>query len=515
MFVFCYVSSRTFVDQAKMMKRVALRAQRRGNKEVADRMRKHGLDETVCFHEERKRFLDDRYHFKDFDGQRDAKFDRRLDVFQKMYEDQEMDGGCRFMMNKEQEAAESKIYQLAVRAGRPISQEEHVRIHARIEEAKKRIIRKYKGIDADLRSGDEYCVRRAQEYLHHVNSGGAENKWDYARAAHKRLQASLKGTPKDEKRAAADNEMEGRPDADGSVLSMFDEVGFMEKDEFAMLRREVGEEIADEYVVNLQKAREEVARKRLQHVSDRTKLNQLEKKMVLQEYQTVFDGGFKMNRRAQSAAETFAYTKANVKEYEQFENEHSLSGEGDLNRSSHDMVARMRKKRLEIIKDRNKGKPAPEVGSSFWESTAGQVQNPEKGFVDPDWWELATDDPRLRRHYMQALKRDAREARKGDDSVTLRKQTGDDILAAMEDFNNFRKDNFTRGYSKSQVLAYNDPRTNEPRNDHIEDALGISIVTGRPYVPEVGKGTRLLRWELAAAERRHSEEQRGPDLPPN
>eukprot|EP01064_Diplonema_japonicum_P023246 TRINITY_DN33689_c0_g1_i1.p1 TRINITY_DN33689_c0_g1~~TRINITY_DN33689_c0_g1_i1.p1 ORF type:complete len:498 (+),score=156.16 TRINITY_DN33689_c0_g1_i1:31-1524(+) len=497
-----------------MMRRAMLRAQLRGHKELADKMRAHGIDETVAFHEERKGLLEEKYHYRDYTGDKDPRFDKRLDVYQQIYEEQEMDGGCRYMMQKEQEAAEDKIYKMAVRRGEPIGPEEHVRIAARIEEAKARVLRRYKGIDADLRSGDPYCEQKAKEYLQHVAVDGAQHKWDYARAAHKRYQASLLGTQEDERRVKADNEMEGRPDADGETLAAFDNVGFMEQDEFDMLRREVGEEIADEYVVNIQKAREEVARKRLQHVSDRKKLNQLEKKMVLQEYKTVFENGYKEHRRRDGAAQNLSESLARTKEYEDFENEHSLSGEHDLNRQSHEMMASMRQKRAEVIKNRNKGKPMPEV-NAYWEATAGSVQNPTRGFVDPDWWELATDDPRLKRHYREAMRQDARQVRKETDAVTLRKQAGDDVLAAMESFNDHRKDTFSRGYSKSQVLAYDDPETNEPRNKHIEDFLGTSVATGLPREREFTRES-LLRWEYeVAAARRNSSGKRGTELPEN
>ncbi|KAJ9439764.1 hypothetical protein DIPPA_56682 [Diplonema papillatum] len=494
----------------------SLRLQRRWcSKELADNMRRAGIDPTVAFHEERKRFLKEEYHYPDTAAPTDALFNQRLKVYQKVHESQEMDGTCRFLLAKEVEQAEKKIYEMAVRSGKALGANEQVSIVRRVQEARARLTRRYTALDADLRSGDEHLERRARDYLTRVNAGQAANKWDYGRAAHGRYTAELQGSPQAEELEKASNEMDGRPDATASELNVFEEVGFLEKDEFAMLRREVGEELADEFITNLQKTRSEVVRKRLSHVADRARLHSLEKKMVLQEYRTVFDQQLWFSRRQERAHEFVEEAIRDREELDAFENERNLSGAEGLNSATHTMAAEARQKRMDTLKahreksaggeDRSQGAGGP----VYWEETVGLIRNP-RNFVDPDWWELATESPGTKRSYNEALRRDVRILSKDKsvlDPVVSRQKAADSVLQAMESFNDFRKDNFSKGYPKSQVLPYDDPRHNEPVNHHIEEVLYKELQTGRRLRQHYSEGLKTT-WQRWA-----DEESRQPEPP--
>eukprot|EP01061_Rhynchopus_euleeides_P022239 TRINITY_DN36237_c0_g1_i1.p1 TRINITY_DN36237_c0_g1~~TRINITY_DN36237_c0_g1_i1.p1 ORF type:complete len:545 (+),score=182.02 TRINITY_DN36237_c0_g1_i1:100-1635(+) len=461
---------------------------------MADKMRAAGIDETVAFHEERKRVLKEPYHYPDAGHDQDDKFNRRLDVFQRVYESQEMDGTCRYVMNKEADDAEQKIYSLAVRSGKPVVGEHRVTVMNRINEARARIIRRYKGLDADLRSGDPYLADKAKEYLRHVSIGAAKDRWDHAKSAHKKYAAQLQGSPAAEKEEEARNEIEGRPAAEDEVMRTFEEVGFLEKEEFGMLRRELGQEAADEFIENLQRTRSEVVARRLRTISNHTKLHQLEKQLVLQDYKKVYNMNNKYKVRTDFAKQHLDDYEKNGEAYEQFMRERDMSGHDGLNHEAQTMAAEVRQRRAELLKKRREERqqqqedgdtasptpsPAYERGhtEAVWNSTAGLVQNP-RSFVDPDWWELATDNPRTKRAYTQALRRDARlvtrdRAAGQTSAVVSRQDAADKVLNAMEQFSDFRKDNYTRGYSRSQVLAYDDKVTHEPRNDFIQDVYNL------------------------------------------
>ena len=423
-------------------------------------MRRAGISETTCFHEERKRLLEEPYHYADGGVRQDQPFNKRLDVFQEVYEGQEMDGTCRYLMNAEADAAEKKIYEMAVRSARPVVGAHRVVVMRRIEDARSRILRRYKGLDADLRCGDAHLEGKAEEYLRQVSIGLAKGRWDFAKAAHKTYAAQLQGSPKAEKEAEARAEIEGVASAEPDVLRTFEEVGFLEKEEFGMLRAELGEEAADEFIEGLQKTRAEVVAKRLQAISNQTKLNQLEKQLVLQDYKQVFSAANKYDFRKERGERILKDAEDNEAQYDSFMRERDMSGEEALNQDTHDMAADVRQRRAELLRQRREQQATESDTTSTrgataaaWEGTAGLVQK-TRSFVDPDWWELATDNPQTKRAYNKALKRDARAVRPGkENAVQERKDAADSVLDAMESFSDFRKDNFTRGYSRSQVCA--------------------------------------------------------------
>ena len=429
-------------------------------------MRAAGIDETTAFHEERKRFAKEGYHYRDGSQPQDEAFNRRLSIFKKVYEDQEMDGTCRYLLAKEVEAAEAHVYEMAVRTAKPVVGEFRNTVLNRIEEARSRLLRRYKGLDADLRSGDPHLEKEAKEYLKHVSVGGAKDRWNYSAAAHERYGAQLQGGPQAEREVEAQAEIDGKPNATPDILKTFEQIGFLEREEFGMLRAEVGEEVADEFITNLQKTRTEIVNKRLKRISDQTKLNQLEKKLVLQEYNQVFNTGNVYAKRVEYSDKLAEDLAARGQIYDDFVRERDLDGDEALNEDTFKMQAEVRARRAAMIQQRRKARAArgesegegaetQERASSglseLYGATAGLVQNP-RNFVDPDWWALATDNPHARRNYVKQHRKDVRTvmrdaASKADSSTAV----ADQILGAMEDFKDFRKDNYTRGYSKSQV----------------------------------------------------------------
>eukprot|EP01063_Lacrimia_lanifica_P036638 TRINITY_DN7325_c0_g1_i1.p1 TRINITY_DN7325_c0_g1~~TRINITY_DN7325_c0_g1_i1.p1 ORF type:complete len:513 (+),score=214.72 TRINITY_DN7325_c0_g1_i1:83-1621(+) len=470
------------------VRRAAARVQARHcHRARAAQMREAGIDATVAFHEERKALVQEEYAYPDTREVRDGKFDARLETFQEIYEAQEMDGTVRYLMQKEVDLAEAKIYEMAVRSGRVLKHENQVKIHQRVEESRARLVRRYKGLDADLRSGDETLAHRAKVYLDRVGAQATENRWDHARAAHQRWGAELQGTPQQQAKLKAENEINGLPDATADTLKQFQEGGFLEREEFGMLRREVGEEVADEFVTKLQKARAEVTQKRLKALADRTKLHQLEKQLVLQEHKTVFDTDWRMKERKDTSAAYQDQADFAEEDIETFVRERDISGEEGLNTETHEMTAEVRRQRMEILKAQREGQEVPEYRPHHFNSTTGLVQNP-RNFVDSDWWELASADPNARRSYKHALKRDMRSLKGAADAVTARKQTADGVLGAMERFNDFRKDRHNTGYSKSQVLAYDDYFTNEPLNTHVEQVLGKQMLRNDATRDEIVPG---------------------------
>ena len=474
--------------------------QRRGCKQLADNLRANGFDETIAYSHERKRLLEDKYHYADSAETRDENFDQRLKVYGAIYDKQQLNGDCINCLNKELDNAENSIYRAAVQTGEAIKGEEQVKIFHRLKDARARLLRKYKGVDADLRSDDPELQLRAKDYLFYIQHGG-ENRWDYQRAAHLHYGTTLQGTQEDVDQVAADNEMSGLPDAETDLLNTIDELGFLERDEFAMLRREVGEEAADEFITNLTEARRAVVKKRLQSVQERARLHHLEKKILNQEYKTVFDIKYKSQQAVDKAA-TFLKSKQDKAEIlQQLENEISLDGEEGFNTESHSMRAEVRKHRMDVIKKRRaaEGTPTPKAETSKWGSTTGLVQH-TRNFVDPDWWELASTDPMAKRNFKKSLKRDVRSMRHHDkDIVASRNEVADEMLSSMDQFNKHRLRNFDRGFASSYSLEYDDPRLNEPSNVDVQmkfpDAAFASGDTLRREgieEPEVDKNIRQI-----------------------
>eukprot|EP01060_Flectonema_neradi_P008528 TRINITY_DN16091_c0_g1_i1.p1 TRINITY_DN16091_c0_g1~~TRINITY_DN16091_c0_g1_i1.p1 ORF type:complete len:526 (+),score=138.67 TRINITY_DN16091_c0_g1_i1:41-1579(+) len=455
--------------------------QRRGCKTLADNLRANGFDETVAYSHERKRLLQDSYHFADSAEPRDEKFDQRLKVFSSIYDQQELHGECIYALNKELDGAEKAIYRASVQTGKPVKGEQQVQIFNRLKDARSRLLRKYKGIDADLRGDDPELQLRAKDYLYHIQNGGGDTRWDYNRAAHLHYGTTLQGTQEDVEQVAADNEMSGLPDAEPDILNTIDELGFIERDEFAILRREVGEEAADEFITNLTQARREVVKKRLQTVQERARLHQLEKRILNQEYKTVFDIHYRSEAKAEKARSRLQETTEKEEILKQLENELSLDGSEGFNAETHEMQAEAKKRRMDKIRERRaaEGIPKPKGETSSWGKTTGLVQN-TRSFVDPDWWELATADPTAKRSFRNTLKRDVRSMRHRDNEiVSSRNEVADEMLSAMDQFNKHRSRNFDRGFASGYSLEYNDPRLNEPDNMKVQMQFpGSAFATG-------------------------------------
>eukprot|EP01062_Namystynia_karyoxenos_P053538 TRINITY_DN4340_c0_g5_i1.p1 TRINITY_DN4340_c0_g5~~TRINITY_DN4340_c0_g5_i1.p1 ORF type:complete len:581 (+),score=200.93 TRINITY_DN4340_c0_g5_i1:72-1745(+) len=431
----------------------------------------------------RERLVSEEYHYPDSKVERDPAFDRRLAVYQKLYESQEMDGRVRWCMQKEIDAAQREVGRMTIREAKPLVKEQRVTLEQRLEEARARIVRHYKGVDADLRSGEPGRMHRAEHQLKRVTVLLDDDRWDYAAAAHRRLGAELQGPPGEAERVEAQNEIDGSPDADPAVLAAFETGGFGEKEEFAMLRREVGEEAAEELHSKLQQNRDEIVRRRLKHTSDWIKLNQLEKKMVLDEYRTLFDGHHMMASRQDFARKHLADAKVNQAKYNEFEARHALDAEAGLNDAALRRLAALRARRASVLRERQaaaeggaesgEAPSAPRRPRVHWESTTGLVHNPRQ-FVDADWWELAGEDPAARHAYAQRLREDVRSLRGPPDPVSARAAEAAVTARDAQAFADFRRSKFDRGYSSSQVLHY-EGDTGEPANRHFMDRLNRPV----------------------------------------
>eukprot|EP01065_Artemidia_motanka_P016280 TRINITY_DN20000_c0_g1_i1.p1 TRINITY_DN20000_c0_g1~~TRINITY_DN20000_c0_g1_i1.p1 ORF type:complete len:521 (+),score=162.99 TRINITY_DN20000_c0_g1_i1:64-1626(+) len=419
------------------------------------------------FFKDHEHLTKEEYHYPDSSLPRNHEFDRRLAVYRRAYEPQEMDGRVRWALQKELDAAERQIGQLVIRMAEPLRGQKRVEYEQRIESAKKLLTRYYRQVDSDLRSGEESRVARAEHQLKLASVMNDDDRFDWGAAAHRRYGAELQGSPGAEERLKAQEEVDGQPHADAEILNMHESMGFLEEDEFGMLRREVGEEATNALATSLRKNRDDIVRRRLKHMSDYIRLSQLERRMAVAESAAVHSPDSTAERRAMVMDSALKNARQAQPYIDAFEASHSLDGAADLNQKAHEMRQEERRQRAKIIAERRAKRPAEqrEKAKVYWEDSAGMVHNP-KHFVDADWFELASDDPSARNAFAKRLRRDVRTLQGDADVLAQRESAAESVLSDADAFNAFRKEHFDRGYSRSQVLKQDDSSGVDPSRYH-------------------------------------------------